>query len=104
MPGVTNVTGCVGLARGVGWINDAAGADALPRNTSGGGALYGSSAGMKYVPTTCVSIGVGRVGIGGIVEGSVTGTGGCETGARLLLEPGIPAVKVVASSDTDGGG
>ncbi|MFM7986692.1 MAG: hypothetical protein ACKPKO_45995, partial [Candidatus Fonsibacter sp.] len=94
----------VGAGQGVGRIDGVARADILPSNTSAGGALYGNCAGMNSVPATGVSLGVGRVGIGGIVEGSVTGIAGSGTSAGLLLDPGIPADKLIASNDTYGGG
>ena len=56
---------------------------------------------MPCVGVSLDVMGVGRVGIGGIVERNVTGSGGCGTSAGLLPDPGD---KLVPSSDTDGGG
>ena len=82
MPGVMNVTICVATGRGVGRINGVARADKLVRNTSAGGALTITCRGNNNVPSIGVSVdvtGVGRVGMGGIVERNMTGTGGCLT-------------------------
>ena len=73
----------------------------LKRMASGGGALYGRSTTETRVVSMTTSLGGARIGIGGIGEPSVRkGTNTCVT----LLDPTVAGVKVVAGTDTDGGG
>ena len=63
--------------------------------------MYGSSTGETRVVSIMMPLGGARNGIGGIDEASVRkGIAACGT----LLDPTVAGVKVVAGTDTDGGG
>ena len=67
-----------------------AGTDWLPRNTSGGGALYAIEQTGNIVPCVGVSLakrGVGRVGIGGMIGRTKTGVEASALAADCCLTP-----------------
>ena len=66
--------------------------------------MYGKCRGSNNVPSIGASldvVGVGRVGVGGIVERNVTGSGGCGACAGLVPDP---TDTLVPSAETNGGG